>query len=255
MTTPSVFTKIYRPSKMVGQLYARVRGSTKAPMPVGNVLELVLEHKEDAQKQDDMTALGGGTHAEDRRVTEVTMKMKMADLNVVNLCRAVLGTAALVPAGTVTDEPFTATLGGLLRLKHIQPTEVVLKMGDDKTTAVEVDSVNNFEVRPEGILLLADAEDITEDAKLWVSYKNAEYANIEALTTKAPELEFVFGGLNSVDNGNPQRVEIFRVSQSVTKTLALINKDFGALEVEGSVLMDPTKTGVGISRYYRTSFV
>ncbi|MBX9937115.1 MAG: hypothetical protein K2Y10_11045, partial [Burkholderiaceae bacterium] len=82
----NVLTQIYRPSKMVGQLYARVRGSTKAHMPVGNVKELVLEHKEDVQKQDDMTALGGGIHAEDRRVTEVTLKMKMADLNTVNLC-------------------------------------------------------------------------------------------------------------------------------------------------------------------------
>ena len=250
----NVLTQIYRPSKMVGKVYARVFGSTKAPMPVGNVLELVIEHKEDVQKQDDMTALGGGTHAEDRRVTEVTVKMKMADLNTINLCRAVLGTAALVPAGVIADEPFTAYLGGLLPLAHIQPTNVVVKMGADKATATTVEAANNFEVRPEGIFLLPTAEDIAEDAKLWVSYSHGEYANIEALTTKAAELELVFGGLNSVDSGKPQRVEIFRVSQSVTKSLALINKDFGSLEVEGSVLLDPTKTGVGTSRYYRTSF-
>jgi len=251
----NVLTQTYRPSKMVGQLYARVRGSATAHMPVGNVKELVLEHKEDVQKQDDMTALGGGTHAEDRRVTEVTMKMKMADLNTINLCRAVLGTAALVAAGAIVDEPFTASLGGLLPLAHIQPTNVVVKMGADKATATPVDAIDNFEVRPEGILLLPTAKDIDEAAKLWISYSHGEYANIEALTTKAVELELVFGGLNSVGNGKPQRVEIFRVSQSVTKTLALINKDFGELEVEGSVLLDHTKTGVGISRYYRTSFV
>lgn len=251
----TILTKIYRPSKLVGQVYARVRGSTKLPLPVGNVLEVVLEHKEDVQKQEDMTALGGGTHAEDRRVTEVTLKMKMADLNTPNLCRSVLGTAALVPAGTEVDEPFIATLGGLLKLKHIQPKNVVLKKGDDKTTATPVDAADNFEARPEGILLLSSANEIAEEDKLWVSYGYGEYANIEALTTKAVELELTFAGLNSVDDGKPQRVEIFRVSQSVTKTLALINKDFGSLEVEGSVLLDHTKTGVGISRYYRTSFV
>lgn len=251
----NVLTQTYRPSKMVGQLYARVRGSTKAHMPVGNVKELVLEHKEDVQKQDDMTALGGGIHAEDRRVTEVTLKMKMADLNPVNLCRAVLGTSALVAAGDVVDEPFAASLGGLLPLAHIQPTSVVVKMGADKATATAVDAADNFEARPEGILLLPTAKDIAEDAKLWVSYSYGEYANIEALTTKAVELELLFGGLNSVNDGKPQRVEIFRVSQSVTKSLALINKDFGELEVEGSVLLDHTKTGIGISRYYRTSFV
>jgi hypothetical protein len=35
----------------------------------------------------------------------------------------------------------------------------------------------------------------------------------------------------------------------------LLNKGFGALEVEGTVLMDPSRTGVGVSRYYKTSVV
>ena len=48
-------------------------------------------------------------------------------------------------------------------------------------------------------------------------------------------------------------VDIFRASQGITKNLALINKGFGALDVEGSILIDPTKTGTGISRYYKVS--
>ena len=50
-------------------------------------------------------------------------------------------------------------------------------------------------------------------------------------------------------------MEVWRVSQSVTKKLMLLGKDFGAIEVDGTVLQDPTKTGAGISRYYRTSVV
>ena len=76
---------------------------------------------------------------------------------------------------------------------------------------------------------------------------------IEALTTKAVELDLLFGGLNEADGGKPQVVNIFRCSQGVTKSLALINKGFGNLEVEGTVLMDPTKIGVGVSRYYKSS--
>lgn len=248
-----VIKKVYRPSSMVGQVYARPYGTATIPMPIGNVLELALEHSEDVQKQDDMTALGGGTHAEKRRVKEVTIKLKLADLNVVNLARALLGTAQGIEAGAVPDEPHTATLGGLVRLLHIQPTAVVVKKGADAVSATFVSAAGNFEVRPEGLFLLTGATGLADADKLWVSYSYGAYAAIEALTTAAVELELTFGGLNEADGGKPMVVEIWRASQGITKSLALINKEFGTLDVEGTVLMDATKTGVGISRYYRAS--
>ena len=57
----SVITETYKPSMTVGQVYARPYGSAAAPMPIGNVLELALEHKEQVIKQPDMSRLGGGT--------------------------------------------------------------------------------------------------------------------------------------------------------------------------------------------------
>lgn len=247
-----IINKIYRPSMNVGQVYAKPYGSATLPVPIGNVLELGLEHTEDVQKQDDMTALGGGVHAETRRVTDVKIKMKLADLNVTNLARAVLGTVTGVNGGSVVDEPHTATLGGLVRLAHIKPTSVTVKKGADAATATVV-APANYEVRAEGVFILPTAAGVTNADKLWVSYTYGDYAAIEALTTKSVELELTFGGLNEADGGNPTVVDIFRCSQGVTKALALINKGFGSLDVEGSVLIDPNKTGVGISRYYKTS--
>lgn len=248
-----VLKKIYKPSMTVGQVYANAYGSTASPAPIGNVLELGLEHTEDVQRQDDMTQLGGGTHAEVRRVKEVKVKMKLADLNVVNLARATLGTVAGIDSGTVADEPFTVSaLGVLLPLAHIDPTAVVLKKGTDAASATPVDMAGNYLVKPEGIVLLDGAQGIAVADKLWVSYSYGAYAAIEALTTKAPELQLLFGGLNEADSGKPVVVDIWRASQGVTKALTLINKGFGALDVEGTVLMDPTKTGAGISKYYRT---
>lgn len=250
----SIIKQIYKPSMTVGQVYARPYGSTAQAMPIGNVLELSLEHDEEVQTQDDMTSLGGGTHAEVRRVKEVKVTMKLADLNVTNMARGLLGTASVVASGTVTDEPHAATLGGLLLLKHIQPTSVIVKEGADSATATPVSAAGNFEVRPEGVFVLPEAADITDADKLWVSYSYGEYAAIEALTAKATELELIFGGLNEADGGNPVVVNIFRASQGVAKNFALISgKDFGALEVEGTVLLDPTKFGTGISRFYKVS--
>ena len=105
MAATELIRKTYRPGMTVGQVYARPWGSNAALAEIGNVLELTLEHKENVVKQQDMTRLGGGTHAEVRRVEDVEISMKLADLNIVNLARATLGTVQGVDAGNATDEP------------------------------------------------------------------------------------------------------------------------------------------------------
>ena len=91
----AILKQIYKPSMTVGQVYAKVYGSASLPLPIGNVLELGIEHSEDVQKQDDMSALGGGIHAEVRRISEAKLTAKLADLNVTNLSRAIFGTASV----------------------------------------------------------------------------------------------------------------------------------------------------------------
>ncbi|WOP15768.1 hypothetical protein [Ottowia sp. SB7-C50] len=249
-TAADLIKKTYRPSMTVGQVYARPYGSTAPLTEIGNVLELTLEHKENVIKQADMTVLGGGTHAEVRRVEDVSISMKLADLNITNLARATLGTVQGIDSGTVTDEPHTPVAGGLLRLAHIAPTAVVVKKGADAASATVVASSNTYEARAEGVYVLPGAT-LAAGEKWWISYSYGEQAVIEALTTKAAELELSFGGLNEADGGRPCVVDVYRVSQSVSKQLALINDKFGQLDVAGTVLKDPTKTGVGISRFYR----
>lgn len=249
-----VSKQIYKPSMTVGQVYARPYGSTVQRMPIGNVLELKFEHDEDVQTLEDMTQLGGGTYAEVRRVKQVKLDMKLADLNVVNLTRAIQGTAMDLAAGAVVDEAHTVTRGGLIRLAHIQPTAVIIKFGADAATATPVVAPgDNFIVRTEGVYVLPEATELVDAAKVWVSYSYAGYATIEALTTKAAELELSFGGLNEADSGNPVVVDVFRASQGITKTLVLINKGFGSLDVSGTVLLDPNRVGTGLSKYYKVS--
>ena len=329
MSATELITKTYRPSMQVGQVYARPYGSDGPLAEVGNVLELNIEHGENVVKQDDMTRLGGGVHAEVRRVNEVSVKMKLADVNVVNLARATLGSVTGVDAGSMSNQVHTARLGGLIRLAHVGATNLVLRTGagapqlvsdeeflgvqpNDELTLAQttvsnitvksgaswgaatplvqagnytvvgnkitidaspthftnghgvwvtydyldpagtlVGDVGNYELRPEGVYILPAAADIADEAIVSISYDYGDQAVIEALTAKSVELELVFGGLNEADGGSPCVVEIFRASQSVTQQLALINDAFGALDVSGSVLIDPTKTGVGISRYYK----
>ena len=250
MAATEIIKRTYAPSALVGKIYAAPYGGAAPLTPIGNVLEASTEQSEDMEKQDDMTLLGGGTHAEIRRVTGVKFSAKIADLNVVNLTRALLGTVAEQATGAVTDAPYTAHLGGLIPLPHASVSALVVKKG-----AVTV-AATNYELRPEGIWIPDDAAGITEADPLLVSYTYADQVVIEALTTKAAELTLRFGGLNEVDGGKPVVTDMWRVSQGVTKQLAhIISKGFGKLEVEGSLMKDPTKTGAGISQYMRTTLV
>lgn len=329
-TSAQIIRRTFAPAALVGQVYAREHGDTGAPMPIGNVLALELSHKEDVQKQPDMTALGGGTHAEMRRVTEVELSMTLADINVTNLARATLGTTRGVEGGTVPAEAHTVTLGGLLRTAHLGPKNVVLaktggsstgtvtdeehldvskgdlvtlahadassvvvRIGTSLATAttltasgnytvvsagVQVDvaapdvtdgaglwisyeypvagtvvpASGNYEVRASGVYVLPDATDLAADDAVTVGYEYGSYAVIEALTTKARELELVFEGLNEADDGKPAVIEIWRASQGVSSSIALLaDNKFMNLQVSGAVLKDDGKTGTGVSKYYR----
>lgn len=250
MAAIEIVKKTYRPVARVGKFYAAVYG-TSILVPIGNVLEASTEQTESVEKQEDMTAMGGGTHAELRRITGVMFKAKLADLSIVNMSRALRATATPEDAGTVTDAPYIAKLGALLPLPHTGVTALTVKKGATAGAAVAVLAAN-YELRPEGLWIPEDAPGLVADDQLWLSYSHADQVVVEALTAATPELYIRFAGLNEVDSGKPSVVDLWRVSQGVTKQLSLINKGFTTLDIEGEVLKDPTKTGVGVSAYMRS---
>lgn len=239
-------TRIFRPTLNAGQVYARVFGAAAALQTIGGLSELTLGIEEDVMKQQDFNRAGGGTRAQVNRIKAVTMKAKLQDLNPVNLARAVFGSTSAVVSGTETDEDVIAYRGGLIRLAHLNPNTVVLKNG-----ATTVAPAGNFEVRPEGLFVYDDAAGIADGDDLTVSYSHSGYDVIEALTQAAPTLEMLYAGVNEAGSGDTSTVELFRVRTGALKNWGLINNDFSELEVEGEVLVDPTKTGAGLSRFFR----
>lgn len=256
-TSAQIIKRVFEPTALFGNVYAKLYGSTDAPLPIGNVLMLELDQKEEVETQADMTALGGGIHADMRRVTEINVKMKLADINPVNFARASQGTISGVEGGTVSAEAHTVTLGGLLKTAFKGPGTVVLRKD-----ATVVPAAGNYEVRPSGIYIypapalttLLDGDAVTVD------YGYGSYVMIDALTKQAAQLELTFDGLNEAgetdDNGNPRMavIEIWRASQGVASTIALMaEKGFMGLEVSGSVLKDNTRVGSNVSKFYRVS--
>lgn len=260
-------TRVFRPTMMAGIVYAREVGSTQPLQPIGGVEEFTLAIDEAKINQTNTSTSGGGNRATVYRINELTMTAKLQDLNPVNLARGLRSAHAEVVAGTVVDEQAgNAKAGGLTRLAHLQPSTVVVRGAGGST----VISAANYEVRPEGLFFYDDAPAIVADKATWVTanptsdaddypgmpievdYAHSGYDVIQALTAASPLLELTFSGVNEALENAPSVVDIWRVQLSATKGLNLISAgEFATLDIEGEVLQDPTKTGAGVSKYFR----
>lgn len=237
----------YYPYLGSGTLYAREAGSAVGLIAIGNTSKLDFAVEEDKKTLADYSKPGGGTYASVSRIKAVTAQFTVHDLNKTNVARALFGTEAVVTGAAVVDETVTAYKGGIAKLNHPSPTAVVVTNSAATTTYV---ANTDYEVRAGGILIL-DAGAITDAQELKVDYTFATYHKVEALTTGAKVLELFFEGLNEANSGKPVLIDVYRLQLSPAKALALLGDDFAELEMEGEVLKDASKTGVGISQYFR----
>ena len=113
-----------------------------------------------------------------------------------------------------------------------------------------ISAAGNYEVRPEGLFIFDNAPGIAaEGIDVNVDYTHGAYDSIQAVTQSAPILEMRYAGLNEAMSGSPCMVDVFRVQLGASGA-DLINSDFATLLSKGEVLADPTKTGVGTSRFF-----
>ena len=238
---------IYKPYLGSGTVYARIAGTALALLAIGNCSMLEPTVKEDKKTLKDYTKPGGGTYASVSRIDTVNIKLKLHDLNKTNVARAVLGSESVITGATLLDEVAIAYKGGLMPLAHLNPTAVVVTNSAGTTTyAAGVD----YEVKGGGLLILA-AGAILDAQSLKVDYSFTDYNKVEAMTTGAVILELHFEGLNEADSGKPVILDVYRAQLSPTKALSLLGDNFSELDLEAEVLKDPSKTGVGISQYFR----
>lgn len=108
----------------------------------------------------------------------------------------------------------------------------------------------DYEVRGAGVYVLPDV--IIEGGVPWeVSYTKAATDYVEALTSSGKEYEMIFDGLNEARSGKRAKVQAYRVKPGALQQLGLIGEEYAGAEVSGEVLQDSTKTGAGISKYFR----
>ncbi len=260
-------TLVFRPTMTAGTLYAREVGSVEPMQPVGGCEELTLNFDETKINQANFQSSGGGNRATVNRVNEATMSAKLQDLNPVNLARSLRALRSEVAAGTVTNEAATARAGGLVLLTHLNPSTVVVNAAPG---GAAISAAGNFEVRPEGLFFLDDSTAIAAAKATWVTanptlddelfpglaievdYAHSGYDVLEVLTRAAPIMEFYFAGMNEAMAGAGSGIHLFRCQQGLTQALSLISgSNFATLDIEAEILLDPTKTGAGKSKYMK----
>lgn len=239
-------TRTFHPVLGSGMVYAKRYGSAEPLAWIGGVEKLEIAINDEKKKQQNFDKPGGGTRAQVVRIKDMMIKADLQDFNAVNFARSVFGSQSEVLSGTVTGESRTVYEGGLIRLAHLNPTNVVLKLG-----AATILPTGNYEVRPEGIFILSGATGLADGDTVTIDYAHSGYDVIQAITTAAPVLELSFAGVNEAMDGSTSVVDIFKVQMGAAKSIGFIDDNFAKLQIEGEVLSDPAQTGVGVSKFFR----
>lgn len=229
-----------------GKVYLREIGATAGLIEVGNCSALSFAVNEDVKELKDYTQPGGGTYNEVRRIASVECSMTLHDLSAANLARALYGSTSATATGTVTDESHAGTQkGDFVPTNFLATAITAVKVG----AATKV-AGTDYEVRNGGIYILPDGTIANNDTVL-ITYTRAAADVVQALTTSGKEYELLFDGLNEARSGKATRVNAYRVKIGAVQNLGLIGEDYAALEVTGKLLKDTSKTGAGVSQYFK----
>lgn len=196
-----------------------------------------IEHKESST----------GQRLLDKVITtenKATISAELEDWSKENLALAVRGRSNTVASGSVSGassdvSPAAMVAGDIWALKHQKVSAVVitdsagspatLDVGDDYTVDL------NF-----GTITIVNLTGFTLPLKAAYSY--AETSVVAFFTQPIPEVAVRFEGVNTADSNAKVLVEIYRVALDPTKELGLISDELGKFTLEGSALVDSTKT-------------
>jgi len=222
-------------------------GSAKA-RNVGNTSKLEMSISEDKKELPDYQNPGGGVANSISRVSAIDGSLAMHDLSPENMALAVFGAATAVVAGSVTDEPQTGYHDGLVRLDNLPDIGTIVVTDNTGTTTYTLDS--DYTVNAAGIEPLSTGS-ITDGEALLIDYTKAAGSVVQAVIDSGQEFTMTLVGLNEAQSGKAVVIDLFRVKFSPTQGLGFIGDDFAAIDLSMSVLKDTTKTGAGISQYFK----
>lgn len=233
-----------------GSMLIREYGSAAPFLTSGNCSALTFSPQENVISLQDYTQPGGNKRNEVRRLQGVDMSYTFHDYSAENFARGLRADVSTVVAGTALAEAVVGYKGGYGPLARIATaiTSVEPVGGGTPYTAG-----TDYELR-DGVIYIPSTSTIPDPvagaANFEVEYAYAAQKKVEALVNPNLQYEVLFLGLNEARSGKRVRVHAHKVSGGVLQQMALIGEEFGAGEVNGSLVSDTTKTGDGISQYF-----
>lgn len=238
-----------------GKLLIREYGAATPFGEIGNCSALNYSPQTDKKTLPNYTEPGGGTQNTVDRVTGVELAYTFHDFSPSNFARTLRGSATETASGSASAEAVVAYKGGFTPLAKIAKTITAVEPAGGGTPYV---AGEDYELRDGAIYIPADSaipNPVAGAANIDVDYTFDKQSRIEALVNPAKKYELLFLGLNEARSGKPVRVHTHKVSGGMVQQMAMLGEDFGGGEVTGDCEMDPTKTGVGVSKYFYVDLV
>lgn len=188
----------------------------------------------------------------------VNFSGKIGQVDGVTLARFSGGTVTTIPSGTVTGEVLgTVTAGDIIMLENGGVSSLVVT---DSTGSPATIASSHYDLYGDhGRIVfntLPSAPAPTNPLKAAYSHSGGE--QIALFNESVPYMPFRFEGVNRADNDRPVIVEFYKLSTSFLKSFPLITSGTETLdlEVEGEVLLDPTKPdGGALGQYGRFKLI
>ena len=238
-----------------GMIHFREYQSATPFIEAGNCSALSLSPQVNSLELQNFTLPGGGLQNEVSRMSGVEMAYTFHDFSGENIARGLRGTATDITGGTATAEAVVAYKGGMTPLAKIPLAITSVEPVGGGTPYV---AGTDYELRNGGLYIPTTSTiptPVAGAANIEVDYSYAAQVRVEALINSAKQYEVLFTGLNEARSGKAVRIRVHKVSGGVLASFAAIGEEYGAGEVTGKVLMDGTKVGDAISKYFVVDLV
>lgn len=231
----------------VGTIWLKKRDSAEAARMIGNCSKLSFAISESERSLKNYMDCSGGEINSTSRIESVGIQITAHDLSPENLALALYGTATTAAAGAVTDESHTVTIGVPIELAY--PSSAITTVKEGVATLV----LGTDYTVVDGQVVPKAGGDLLDGDTVLITYTRTASANIQALVNGGYEYDMEFRGMNEAHGCRMMNLHAYRVKFSPSGGLDFIGDDFGSFELNGKVLMDSTRVGAGVSKYFEVT--
>lgn len=224
----------------------RVGGVAGAFRYVGNVPGIAVNLEEDKIEHFESNS---GSRLSDFQLTKSVkgaFSMTLEDMNKENLMLALRGASNTVTAGTFTDTALATglTVGSRVQLAQFNVSGITI---EDSSGSPKTLPATQYNVLPSGVIEFLDVTTGGPYTQPFLVSGSFGASTQVAMANDAQrEWEIRFDGVDTANGNAPVLLRLYRVRMSVAKNLELIHTELGKFDLEGTVLVDTTKSHTGV---------